>query len=272
MRPPLWTNKKILERGEPIYLEGKRKTGILLIHGWSSTPQELRSTANYLNNLGYPIYAPLLRGHGTEPRDLIGLKWEDWLDDVRTAYDWFSEHVDEVVVGGMSTGSLLALNLSLQRKVKGILAMGTPVFVKLRWKILLRVVAWILRNRKTLIKKIYRKGDWEVVKKKVHYFEFPPRSMVEVLRSISATKKIIPKVKDPILVMQSGSDKIILPKSAEYVYENVSSKIKELVFFADSYHVFTVDKEADKAHQIIGKFVQTLQTAQIDREKNNYQK
>ena len=258
MKVPLWTDKKILEGGEPIFLQGNKKTGVLLIHGWSSTPQELRGTADYLNSLGYPVYAPLLRGHGTEPRDLIGLKWGDWLADVCVAYDYLARHVDEVVVGGMSTGSLLALNLTLKRKVKGIIAMGTPISVKLRWRILMRVLAWIFRNRKTLIKKIYRKGDWEVARKKVHYVEFPPRSMWEVFRSIGDTKKIIPRIKAPILVMQSGSDKIILPKSADYVYKNVSSEIKEIVFFADSYHVFTVDKHADKAHKIIGKFISRL--------------
>ncbi len=230
----------------------------MLIHGWSSTPQELRGMADYLNKLGYPVYAPLLRGHGTEPRDLIGLKWGDWLADVCVAYDYLSQYVDEIVVGGMSTGSLLALNLSLRRQVQGIIAMGTPIFAKLRWRILIRVLAWIFRNRKTLVKKIYRRGDWEVAKKKIHYIAFPPRSMWEVFRSISATKKIISQIKAPILVMQSGSDKIILPKSADYVYKNVSSEVKEIVFFADSYHVFTVDKHADKAHKIVGEFISRL--------------
>jgi len=214
--------------------------------------------ADYLNKLGYPVYAPLLRGHGTEPRDLIGLKWGDWLADVCVAYDYLSQYVDEIVVGGMSTGSLLALNLSLRRQVQGIIAMGTPIFAKLRWRILIRVLAWIFRNRKTLVKKIYRRGDWEVAKKKIHYIAFPPRSMWEVFRSISATKKIISQIKAPILVMQSGSDKIILPKSADYVYKNVSSEVKEIVFFADSYHVFTVDKHADKAHKIVGEFISRL--------------
>jgi esterase/lipase len=58
--------------------------------------------------------------------------------------------------------------------------------------------------------------------------------------------------------MQSGSDKIILPKSAEYLHANVGSKVKELVFFADSYHVFTVDKHAEKAHKIMGEFIKNL--------------
>src|SRR3989338_7944267 len=119
MQIPIWTNKPIFKGGEPIFLEGRpirqaqgKQVGVLLIHGWSSTPQELKNTADYLNKLGYRVYAPLLRGHGTQPRDLVGLKWEDWLEDVCDAYDWLSQYVSAIVVGGMSTGSLHALNLS----------------------------------------------------------------------------------------------------------------------------------------------------------------
>lgn len=258
MKIPLWTNKKILEGGEPIFLGGNNKTGVLLIHGWSSTPQELRSTADYLNSLGYSVYAPLLRGHGTEPRDLIGLKWEDWLEDVCAAYDWLSQYAPEIVVGGMSTGSLLALNLSRKRKVKGVIAMGTPIFTKLRWRVAIRVLYWILRNRKLLKKMYRRKEDREVAEKKVHYSEFPPRSMLEVNRMVPPTKKIIPKIIEPVLIMHSRPDSIVLPKSSEYLYDNIGSKDKELVFFENSYHVFTVDKHADKAHKLMGEFINNL--------------
>ncbi len=283
MNPPLWTDKKILAGGEPIFLKprsrtsslrgrgkqaptpkgsgGPRKIGVLLVHGWSSTPQELRNTAYYLNKLGYFVYAPLLRGHGTEPRDLIGIKWQDWLRDVCAAYDWLSQYVDEVVVGGMSTGSLLTLNLSRKRKVKGIIAMGTPIFTRLRWRVILRALSWILRDWK-LMKKIYRrKEDREVAEKKVHYAEFPPRSMMEASKLASPTKKIIPKITEPILIMHSRPDSIVLPKSSEYLYDKVGSKDKELVFFENSYHVFTVDTQADKAYQLMGNFIDRISHA-----------
>lgn len=258
MQTPLWTNKPILKGGEPIFLKGSKKTGVLLIHGWSSTPEELKSTIKHLNSLGYWVYAPLLRGHGTEPRDLLGLKWEDWLEDTCQAYDWLSQYVNEIVIGGMSTGSLLALSLSRQRKVKGIIAMGTPIFTKLRWRVVIRALYWILRDKK-LLKKMYRRREDKVVaEKKVHYASFPPRSMLEVNKMISPTKKIIPQITEPILIMHSRPDSIILPKSSEYLYDNVGSKDKELVFFENSYHVFTVDSQAGKANQIMGQFIQSL--------------
>lgn len=258
MKVPLWTDRKILPGGEPVFLEGQKRIGILLIHGWSSTPEELRSTIKYLNKLGYPIYAPLLRGHGTEPRDLIGLKWEDWLEDSCAAYDWLSQYASEIVVGGMSTGSLLALNLSQKRKVKGIIAMGTPIFTKLRWRVIIRALYWILRNRKLLKKMYRRKEDREIALKKVHYAEFPPKSMLEVNKLIPFTRKIIPAIQEPILIMHSRPDSIILPKSSEYLYDKVGSKDKELVFFENSYHVFTVDSQADKANQLMGAFINRL--------------
>lgn len=239
-------------------MKGSKTIGVLLIHGWSSTPEELRSTAKHLHGMGFWVYAPLLRGHGTTPRDLISLKWEDWLEDVCDAYDWLSQHVPEIVVGGMSTGSLHALNLSRRRKVKGIIAMGTPIFTKLRWRVIIRVLYWILRNRKLLKKMYRRKEDREVAQKKVHYAEFPPRSMLEISRMIPPTKKIISQITEPILIMHSRPDSIILPKSSEYLYDKVGSKDKELVFFENSYHVFTVDTQADKANSLMGDFVSRL--------------
>lgn len=268
---PLWTNKEILKGGEPIFLQGGKKIGVLLIHGWSSTPQELRGTADYLNSLGYPVYAPLLRGHGTEPRDLIGLKWEDWLEDVCRAYDWFSQYVDGIIVGGMSTGSLLALNLSQKREVRGIIAMGTPIFTRLRWRVIIRALSWVFRNRKMLRKMYRRKEDREVAEKKVHYSEFPPRSMMETARLIPVTKRILPGIKEPILIMHSRPDSIILPKSSEYLYDNIGSKEKELVFFENSYHVFTVDKHAGKAHRIIGDFINKISYSKHQAPGNKHQ-
>lgn len=109
------------------------------------------------------------------------------------------------------------------------------------------------------MKKMYRrKEDREIAEKKVHYAEFPPKSMLEVNKLIPFTKKIIPEIHEPILIMHSRPDSIILPKSSEYLYDKVGSKDKELVFFENSYHVFTVDKHADKAHGLMGDFINKI--------------
>ncbi len=268
MQIPLWTNKKILEGGEPIFLKGKQnKVGVLLIHGWSSTPQELRNTADYLNNLGYPVYAPLLRGHGTEPRDLIGLKWEDWLEDVCQAYDYFSKHVDEIVVGGMSAGAILALHLSLKRKVKAVITMGVPLIFRRNFFIKLLLRLFGKRTNYIMTKPYFSESDRAISKRKVHYFQFPLKSLYEVIRAISATTKILSQITVPILIMHSDPDKRIPSQSSRILYDKIRSKPKKLFFIKDSYHVFTVDKHADKAHRIIGEFLNEIAKSQIPSTK-----
>ena len=53
-----------LQGGKPFFLKGSNNIGILLIHGWTSPPDELLPLAKYLNSFGYTVSAPLLRGTG----------------------------------------------------------------------------------------------------------------------------------------------------------------------------------------------------------------
>ena len=68
---------------EPFYLESPSVgKAVLLIHGWSTTPYEVRRLGIYLNENGYTVYGPMLSGHGTVPKDLEEMAWTVWLADV----------------------------------------------------------------------------------------------------------------------------------------------------------------------------------------------
>ncbi|MCE7861299.1 MAG: carboxylesterase, partial [Chloroflexi bacterium CFX2] len=61
---------KIIETAEPFLLPGNR-TGILLIHGFTGTPKEMRWMGDYLNEFGYSCLGIRLAGHATTPEDMI---------------------------------------------------------------------------------------------------------------------------------------------------------------------------------------------------------
>ena len=83
------------ERAEPLemladeyLLEGqgeRARTGILLIHGLTGTPNEMRVLARGLHLQGYTVYAVKLAGHCGTLDDLVGTSWLDWLASVRRA-------------------------------------------------------------------------------------------------------------------------------------------------------------------------------------------
>jgi carboxylesterase len=115
------TNKMaIVERlvyDQPGFGENGR-IGFLLIHGLGGTPVELRFVAQGLTRAGFTVYCPLLEGHGGTDEELNATSWQDWYETVCAAHDELSARCDMVVVGGLSSGALLALHLAAQRPKK----------------------------------------------------------------------------------------------------------------------------------------------------------
>src|SRR4051812_26008702 len=63
---------------EAFFLPGG-PTGVLLTHGFTSSPAEVRPLGIYLAEQGYTVYGPLLAGHGTAPEDLRTTTWQQWV-------------------------------------------------------------------------------------------------------------------------------------------------------------------------------------------------
>jgi len=64
----------------------KNPFGILLLHGFSSTPENFRELIPHIETLGLPYRSPILRGHGAEsPEALRGVKWTEWMANCEDA-------------------------------------------------------------------------------------------------------------------------------------------------------------------------------------------
>ena len=87
-------------------------TAIMLIHGFTATTTEVRPLAKVLLEKGYTIAGPLLPGHYTKPEDLNHIKWQDWVNSVKSQYEELNHSYDQVIIGGESMGGLLTLYLA----------------------------------------------------------------------------------------------------------------------------------------------------------------
>src|SRR3989344_3038238 len=81
---------------EPFFLEGSNDVGIVLVHGFTASPWEVKDLAEYLNERGITVYAPLLSGHGTVKEHLARTEWQDWYDSVEESYEAMSYLADNV--------------------------------------------------------------------------------------------------------------------------------------------------------------------------------
>ena len=90
------------------------KKGMLLSHGFLTSPYIMRSMAEDFVKQGFLVRAVLLPGHGTHESELNHCTWEDWLASLRFGYQSLAAECEEVYLCGFSIGATLSLLLSLE--------------------------------------------------------------------------------------------------------------------------------------------------------------
>jgi carboxylesterase len=240
-------------KGSPFLLEGNNGIGVLFLHGWSSPPDEFLSLAEYLNSFGYTVSAPLLRGHGTKPEDLLGVTWQDWLDDSREALDNLKKKNSRIFVGGISMGGNLAMLLAEEDCVEGVITMGASV--RFRFHSIVKICLFFMGLTKTYRKKYYPPWVRKKMGERNVYEYYPIESAKEVMKLAGYTKKNLEKIEKPILIMQSTTDHLVSRRSPGVIHRGTRSQIKEIYWAENAYHVFINGEEKGKVFKKIKEFI-----------------
>ncbi len=246
----------LIPGAEPFSLDGKKKLGVILIHGFTATSNEMKELGHYLNKKGISINVPLLSGHGTNPRQLLKVKSRDWTIDVKNAIKKLEKSCDEIYLVGNSFGGNLAfLNSNKSDKIKGIVSLAAPFIFKhhnVRKSLLhvFRQFKLFQRKRPTKkVKDIYRKT------KRISYQQIPLNSLIELQKSVNLSKDCLSNITKKVLIIQSTNDDIVSKDSVNFVYNKVKSKDKEIFWVKDSIHVLIADSKKMQVFDKIYKFV-----------------
>lgn len=244
------------EMNSSFFLKGDENIGVLLLHGWTSPPDELFPLAEYLNSFGYTVSAPLLLGHGTRPEDLEHVEWKDWLTQSREELKKLKKDCEKIFVGGISMGGNLAMMISDDESVAGIITMGGAM----RYKVhpLVKISLFFMGLTKTYRNKYYPPWVRKHMGNRKVYLRYPIKSAKEVVRLSEATREFLPRVTKPILIMQSSSDHMVSKKSPRMISDGVKSEIKEIFWIENAYHVFVQKKEVwEKIKEFIAKVIKS---------------
>lgn len=246
---------------ELIHEDIEPKGAVLLFHGLTGSPFELKKYGQFLYNNGYDIYADCIPGHGDNFEDIYTVTYQDWLDFAYGRFEFLKSKYEKVFVSGLCMGAVLALAVGAKYKeqVSGVISLSTTLYLdgwRLPWyKCLIPVgIATIIRyyynypecephgikNEKTrsVIKKLLAKGG-------VGMNDFPMTGFYELLKLSSFVRKNLKEFNIPILLIHSQEDDLTSVKSAEVVYENIKSSDKEKVILYDSYHMVLYDNEKE---------------------------
>ena len=245
--------------GRPFIVKGKSKNiGILLSHGYMAAPLEVKGLADFLGRLGYWVYVPRLKGHGTSPDDLATRSYQDWMGSIDHGYAIISSICRKVVVGGFSTGAGLALGLAARlNHVAGVFAVAAPMtLMDFSSKFAPAVDIW---NR--IMDRAYKVGPKkEFVENKpenphINYLRNPISGVREIERLMRDLEPKLPNLKIPALIVQSRRDPVVDPKGSRKIFEIIGTSEKEYILFNFDRHGILLGDGAEKVYRAIGEFV-----------------
>lgn len=128
-------------RGKPY------RRGILLTHGLSDSPYHLRHLADFFQRNGFRVMAILLPGHGTQPGDLLDVRWQEWAETVACGVDCMAAEADEVYLGGFSAGAALSVHhAGRDARVRGLFLFSPALEItaRARWANLHKLYSWLM--------------------------------------------------------------------------------------------------------------------------------
>jgi carboxylesterase len=250
---------RIMNGGQPFYFPGGRR-GCLLVHGFTSSPQEVHGLGQHLASKGYTVLGPRLFGHATELRDLRRARWLDWLHSTQDGYYMLRGQVDQIFLVGLSLGGALALILASQQPVDGIVSMSTPF--ELPKTGLLRWIRPILRPLSIVLPQV-AKGpvdfqNKEANRERVDYRARPLRAAIEVEACFLYMQTCLPSVTAPTLLMHSRTDTFVPPDSMPKIYAELGSEDKRMHWIEESDHVITVDLAWQEVYHTASSFIDEL--------------
>ena len=204
----------------------------------------------YLNSKGFTVKCVLLPGHGTTPEDLNETTTDDWYAEAEHACcELLSSH-SKVMVAGLSMGGLLTIRIASQLPIERAAILAAPIYLQDKRVPLFPILRYFV---KYLPKQ--KRNYHEAAKYNVAYDKMPTKPIGSILQMIKTAKaEYIPKIEIPCLVMQSKIEHTVAPKSAQYIYDNIKSKVKKLVWFEHCGHILTLDNEREKVFELVGEF------------------
>jgi carboxylesterase len=220
---------------DPFYYVGN-SMGVLLIHGFTGSPSEMRFLGERLAGEGWTVLGVCLSGHGSTPEELANTSWEDWVRDAENGVKQLRQSCNRVVGIGLSMGGLIALHMASQGMLDGMITMNAPILLQ----------------------------DWGArlvsqAQERFAYDRVPLACIESVNQAIKQVSQEIEKITQPALLMQSRLDKTVNPESVIHIKERMTRTSPEVIIFEKSGHILPLGLEREEVAVRAAGFIRKLE-------------
>ena len=233
---------------------------VLMLHGLSSSPLELRYLARYLQGEGFTVCAPIIEGYSAGSGVL---PMEQWVENAVREFDALAARYERVSICGLSIGGALALRLIRERPAAQSLVLLSLTLAYDGWAIpwYRFLLDWAyytpLRHRYR-----YREAEPfgvrnEALRKKIaramqrsDFSEVGPSTIAlpalhQALRLSRAARKDVAAIENDTLIIHAIDDETSSPRNPRYVIDRIRSNFLRTLWLDDSYHMITSDNERE---------------------------
>lgn len=244
----------LLPGAEPFAADGG-SVGVLLSHGFTGTPASMRPWAEYLAAAGYTVRLPLLPGHGTRWQDCNRTGWQDWYATIERTHDELLATCDTVFACGLSMGGTLVTRLAEKRPdtVAG-LVLVNPAYATERLDAKFApYISWLVRSRPSIGGDIKKPGVAELA-----YDRTPVAAFASLQRLWTVVLRDLGQVTAPVRMYRSAEDHIVEPLSSRLLLSRATATDVEEIVLDNSYHVATLDYDAEQIFAGSVEFMQAV--------------
>jgi carboxylesterase len=230
----------LMEDADPFYHEGS-DVGVLISHGFSGSPRSVKPWGRNLAERGYTVSVPRLPGHGTSWQEMNKTRWEDWYGQVQREFEKLQERCSSVFIMGLSMGGSLALRLAEENDdVAGLAIVNPAVHSERPDRFLLPYIRHVVPAFPGITNDINKPGMDEG-----GYTRLPLQAAYSLTQLWDIVKRDIHQVTQPLLVMRSTEDHVVEASNSQWILDNVASDDLTFIELRNSFHVATLDYDAE---------------------------
>ena len=205
-------------------------TSCLLIHGFTSWPEEMRWLGADLARHEHTVLGVRLPGHATVPGDLRRVRAEDWLMAVEEGVSLLHQMSDAVFVVGFSLGGALALIAAAQIPVRGVVAMATPCEpTSLATKLCALAGSTVPIWRRFPDARPHPELGNRHQEVYPAYAVYPAYVRRQLVRVQELLGRSLPRVDAPVLIVHSKDDPVVDAECAERIYAQLGTADKRIL-------------------------------------------
>jgi len=204
---------------------------VLLIHGVSTGPGDLRELANYLFDNDYNVYVLRLPDYGRRGHTISEVNWQSALHQARQCFQLLNRGGGKVPVVGMGFGATLALHLARAENVSSLVLLSPAIIPKA-----------------TPLQRL-------LVHLKLHHLKFIHRYIgwnADLMEGMEQARSHVSKLRVPIYAAQCEDDDRASPVSLRFLQRKSHHKASRFRVFPTGGHIILAEHgEEDLFREIV---------------------